>query len=113
MKYIEYRKCSTCQRIKKYLEERGYVLESIDVKEDVITADDIKKYHEVSGLEIKKFFNTSGLVYKDLDLKNKLEEYSYEQKLELLSQNGMLIKRPILITEDRVYVARDIEKNII
>lgn len=84
----------------------------VDVKEDFISVDDLKCWHELSGLDIKKFFNTSGLVYKSMNLKDNLVNYTYEEQLTLLSENGMLIKRPILVGDDFVYVGRGILKEL-
>ncbi len=104
MKFIAYMRCSTCVKALKFLNENNINPEVIDIKTNTPTKEDIKKYHELSGFDIKKFFNTSGLVYKDLGLKEKLNEMSLEEKYELLSSNGMLIKRPLLISDNLVLV---------
>ncbi len=104
MKFIAYMKCSTCVKALKYLNNKNINPEVIDIKTNVPTKEEIKKYHELSNLDIKKFFNTSGLVYKDLNIKDKLPTMSLEEKYELLSTNGMLIKRPLLVLEDNVLV---------
>ncbi len=99
IKIIEYPKCTTCQKACKWLEEQGVDFEKRHIKEDKPTKEELRAWHEASGLDIKKFFNTSGLVYKGLGLKDKLPSMSLEEKLDLLATDGMLVKRPILITE--------------
>lgn len=103
----------TCGSFKKgvaYFKENNIEITTIDLKETVPTFDEIKKYHELSGLKIKKFFNTSGKVYRELDLKNKYKEMKLEEIYTLLSQNGMLIKRPLVIFGDQVLVGYNEEK---
>ncbi|MFI3251513.1 MAG: arsenate reductase family protein [bacterium] len=102
MKFIAYMRCSTCVKALKYLNENNVNPEVIDIKTNIPTKEELKQYHELSGLDIKKFFNTSGLVYKELNLKDKLPTMSLEEKYELLSTNGMLIKRPLLISTNSV-----------
>ncbi len=102
MKFIAYMRCSTCVKALKFLQENSVNPEVVDIKTNTPTKEEIKKYHELSNLDIKKFFNTSGLVYKELNLKEKLVDMSLEDKYELLSSNGMLIKRPLLVTNDKV-----------
>ncbi|WP_064579484.1 Spx/MgsR family RNA polymerase-binding regulatory protein [Streptobacillus moniliformis] len=104
MKYIHYPKCTTCQKVLKHLEEKGHVLEKRHIVEEKLTKDELKEIHEKSGLDIKKLFNTSGILYKEMKLKDKLDTMSLDEKLELLSTNGMLVKRPILICEDKVII---------
>lgn len=104
MIFICYPKCTTCQRAKKWLEENGYSFNSRDIKANPPTFDELKKYHELSGLDIKKFFNTSGLLYKSLNLKDKLQNLNLDDKLKLLSTDGMLVKRPILVVGNSVLV---------
>lgn len=104
MKFIAYMKCSTCVKALRFLNDNNLNPEIVDIKTQIPTKEDIKKYHELSGLDIKRFFNTSGLVYKDLKIKDKLNEMTLEEKYELLSTNGMLIKRPLLICNDIVLV---------
>lgn len=112
MNLIWYKNCSTCKNYKTLLEENGYVVKTRDVKENQLTLKEIKEIYINSNYEIKKFFNTSGLVYKDLNLKDNLNKFSDEEKLELLSKYPMLIKRPILIDGDEILIARDINKII-
>ncbi len=104
MKFIAYMKCSTCVKALKYLNELGHEVEVVDIKTNNPNSSDIKKYHELSNLDINKFFNTSGLVYKELNLKEKIKIMSLEEKYEILSTNGMLVKRPLLVCEDKVLV---------
>lgn len=94
---IEYPKCSTCQKAKKWLEEQGIAYEDRHIKEENPTAEELKLWHERSGLPLKKFFNTSGMLYKSMQLKDKLPHMSEEEQLELLASDGMLVKRPLLI----------------
>ena len=104
IKFICYPKCTTCQRAQKWLDdnELEYVLR--DIKLDNPTFEELTEWYNKSGLPIKKFFNTSGLLYKSLDLKNKLPEMSEDEMLELLATDGMLVKRPLLIGDDFVLV---------
>ena len=104
MLFIEYPKCTTCQRAKKFLVDNGVTFTARHIKEENPTFDELKLWYEKSGLPLKKFFNTSGLLYKSMDLKNKLPEMSEEEQLKLLSTDGMLVKRPILITEEKILV---------
>lgn len=104
MQFIQYPKCSTCQKAKKYLDSKGAVYESRHIAEERPTAGEIKMWHEKSGLPLKKFFNTSGLKYKELQLKDKLPGMNEEEQIELLASDGMLVKRPILVGEDFVLV---------
>jgi arsenate reductase len=104
MKFICYPKCTTCQKAKKWLDENGISYELRDIKENNPTYDELKEWYGKSGLPLKKFFNTSGLLYKSMELKNKLPEMSDEEQLRLLATDGMLVKRPILINNDKVLV---------
>lgn len=100
--FVEYPKCSTCQKAKKWLQEQGVVFQDRHIKEQNPTREELKEWHEKSGMDIKKFFNTSGMIYKEMKLKEKLPEMSVEEKYQLLSTDGMLVKRPILVTEKGV-----------
>lgn len=100
--FVQYPKCTTCQKAKKWLDEKGVVYEDRHIKENNPSYEELKAWHEKSGLDIKKFFNTSGLLYKELQLKDKLPEMSLEEKYQLLASDGMLVKRPVLVTEDTV-----------
>ena len=104
MLFVEYPKCTTCQRAKKFLDEHGAVYTDRHIKEDNPTADELRIWWQASGLPLKKFFNTSGLVYKSLELKDKLPAMSEEEQLALLATDGMLVKRPILVEDDFVLV---------
>lgn len=104
MLFIEYPKCTTCQRAKKWLDARGAVYEDRHIKEDNPTAEEIRAWAKKSGMPLRKFFNTSGLLYKSLHLKDRLPSMSEEEQIELLASDGMLVKRPILVTDDAVLV---------
>lgn len=100
--FIEYPKCTTCQKAKKWLDDNG--IEYIDrhIKEEKPTYNELREWHAKSGLPLKKFFNTSGLLYKSMELKDKLPAMSEDEQLQLLSTDGMLVKRPIIVTENTV-----------
>ena len=102
MLFICYPKCSTCQKARTWLEEKGIAFEARDIKTDNPTADELTRWWKTSGLPLKKFFNTSGLQYKALGLKDKLPAMSEEEQIALLATDGMLVKRPLLIGEDFV-----------
>lgn len=106
MKYlfIEYPKCTTCQKAKKWLQEHGVEFESRHIVEQNPTAEELAGWYKESGLPLKKFFNTSGMLYKEYKLKEKLPSMSEEEQLSLLSTNGMLVKRPLLIGGGKVFV---------
>lgn len=101
---VEYPKCSTCQKAKKWLESNNIEFQDRHIVEDTPTYEELKSWIQKSGLDIKKFFNTSGLVYKNMNLKEKLDQMIDEEKMKLLVSNGMLIKRPILVGKDFVLV---------
>lgn len=100
--FVEYPKCSTCQKAKKWLDENSVEYTDRHIKEQNPSFEELSQWYKLSGLDIKRFFNTSGLLYKSLELKDKLPEMTDEEKLRLLSSDGMLVKRPILIGEDFV-----------
>ena len=102
--FLEYPKCSTCQKAKAFLEEKGVAFDDRHIVEDNPTAEELKAWWEKSGLPLKKFFNTSGLVYKEQNLKERLPDMSEEEQLALLATNGMLVKRPLVIGEDFVLI---------
>ncbi len=104
MLFIEYPKCTTCQKAKKFLTDNGVEFIDRHIKEDNPTYTELKAWHEKSGLPLRKFFNTSGLLYKSMELKTKLPTMSEDEQLKLLSTDGMLVKRPILITADEILV---------
>lgn len=95
--FIEYPKCSTCKKAKKWLEESGISFEDRNIVTENPTVDELKKWHKISGLPLKRFFNTSGMKYKELGLKDKLPQMTEEEQYQLLSQDGMLVKRPLLV----------------
>ncbi|MDE6659987.1 MAG: arsenate reductase family protein [Eubacterium sp.] len=102
MLFIEYPKCSTCQKAKKWLDDNGFEYESRDIKTENPTYEELKKWHAESGLPLKKFFNTSGLLYKSMQLKDKLPTMSEEEQFRLLATDGMLVKRPIIISDKAI-----------
>lgn len=104
MLFIEYPKCSTCKKARKHLEQLGVDFEERHIVEENPTAAELREWIEKSGYPIKKFFNTSGMKYRELGLKDRLAEMSDDEKIELLASDGMLVKRPLLIDEDRVLV---------
>ena len=104
MLFVEYPKCSTCQRAKKFLDAHGAEYTARHIKEDPPTAEELRTWQQASGLPLKKFFNTSGLLYKSMALKDKLPAMSEEEQLDLLSSDGMLVKRPILVGDGFVLV---------
>ena len=104
IKFICYPKCTTCQKAKKWLDDNKIEYEIRDIKLDNPTLDELSEWYKKSGLPLKKFFNTSGLLYKSLDLKNKLPTMSEDEMLKLLASDGMLVKRPLLIGNNFVRV---------
>ena len=102
--FIEYPKCSTCQKAKKWLEENNIEFIDRNIKEETPTIEELNEWIPKSQKDIKKWFNTSGLKYKELNLKDKLPLMSDDEKIELLSTDGMLIKRPILVLENKVLI---------
>lgn len=102
MLFVGYPKCSTSQKAKKWLQEKGVAFEERHIVEQNPTIEELREWQKRSGLPLKRFFNTSGLKYKELKLKDKLPEMSEEDQLALLATDGMLVKRPILVTEEKV-----------
>ena len=102
MLFICYPKCSTCQKARKWLGEHQIEYTERHIVEENPSSEELKEWYERSGLPLKKFFNTSGMLYKEMKLKDKLPEMSEEEQLELLATNGMLVKRPIIVREDTV-----------
>ena len=100
MLFLEYPPCSTCKKAKKWLDDHGLAYTARHIKEENPTYEELCRWLEVSGLPLKKFFNTSGLQYKALGLKDKLPQMSEDEQLRLLSSDGMLVKRPIVVTEN-------------
>ena len=113
IKFICYPMCTTCQKARKWLDDNKIEYEFRDIKLNNPTLDELTEWHKKSGLPLKKFFNTSGLLYKSLDLKNKLPTMSEDEMLKLLATDGMLVKRPLLIGDDFVLVSfKDTEWSI-
>lgn len=110
MLFIWYPKCSTCQKAKKWLNSHEIEYTERHIVEENPTYDELKEWHQKSGLPLKKFFNTSGMLYKEMKLKDKLPKMSEDEQLKLLATNGMLVKRPVLVAEDKVLVGfKDVE----
>lgn len=113
MMFICYPKCSTCQKAKKWLDNQGIEYTERHIVEDNPAYEELREWYQKSGLPLRRFFNTSGMLYKEMKLKDKLPEMSEEEQLKLLATNGMLVKRPLLITEDKVFVGfKEAEWNI-
>lgn len=104
MLFIEYPKCSTCQKAKKWLDAHGITYKERHIAEENPSYDELKQWHKKSGLPLKKFFNTSGILYKEMQLKDKLAAMSEEEQLQLLAANGMLVKRPLIVDNDVVLI---------
>ena len=102
MQFIEYPPCSTCKKAKVWLDEHGVSYTARHIKEENPSYEELKLWYERSGLPLKKFFNTSGLLYKSLNLKDKLPTMTEEEQLRLLATDGMLVKRPLIVLEDAV-----------
>ena len=104
MLFIEYPKCSTCQKAKKWLDQRQISYTDRHIVQENPTAEELKEWQKRSGLELKRFFNTSGRLYKKMALKDRLPQMSDQEKFELLSSDGMLVKRPLIVGDDFVLV---------
>ena len=102
MLFIEYPKCSTCQKAKKWLDQNRLQYTDRHIVEDNPSYEELKEWYEKSGLPLKKFFNTSGMLYKEMKLKDKLPEMSEDEQLKLLATNGMLVKRPLIVNGETV-----------
>ena len=100
--FLEYPKCTTCQRARRWLAENGVDFAARHIVEENPTVQELREWHKKSGLPLKRFFNTSGLLYKSMSLREKLPEMSEEEQLALLATNGMLVKRPLVVGEDFV-----------
>ncbi len=115
MTFICYPKCSTCKKAQKWLDNKGREFEVRDIKTNNPTLEELRQWHKKSGLPLKRFFNTSGQLYRSLELKDKLPQMTEDEQLKLLASDGMLVKRPILLTGSKVLVGfreADWEKNI-
>lgn len=104
MLFVQYPKCTTCIKAKKWLDEHGIEYIDRNIKEENPTCEELRAFYEKSGLELKKFFNTSGLLYKSMNLKEKLPTMSEEDQLRLLASDGMLVKRPIVVDDEKILV---------
>lgn len=104
MLFVQYPKCSTCKKAKKWLDEHNIVYESRHIVEDNPQSNEIKEWYEKSGLPLKRFFNTSGMKYRELKLKDKIPNMSEEEQFNLLATDGMLVKRPIIVGKDFILV---------
>lgn len=104
MLFVHYPKCTTCKRAKKWLDEHHISYEERDIKENNPSLEELKEWYQRSGLPLKRFFNTSGMLYKEMKLKDKLPEMSEDEQLALLASDGMLVKRPIVVTKESVLV---------
>lgn len=102
MLFIEYPKCSTCQKAKKWLDTHGITYTDRHIAEDNPSFDELKQWHDKSNIPLKRFFNTSGMLYKEMQLKDRLPAMSEEEQLKLLASNGMLVKRPLIVDGDTV-----------
>lgn len=104
MLFVNYPKCSTCKKAKAFLDSHAINYENRNIKEENPTEDELRGWIEKSGLDVKRFFNTSGLLYRSMELKDKLDSMNDAQKIKLLATDGMLVKRPILVTDGTVLV---------
>ena len=104
MLFVHYPKCTTCKRAKKWLDEHQISYEERDINANNPSLEELKEWYQRSGLPLKRFFNTSGMLYKEMKLKDKLPEMSEDEQLALLASDGMLVKRPIVVTKESVLV---------
>lgn len=102
--FLCYPKCTTCMKARKYLDDNSIAYTLRHIKDEKPTVEELREWHKLSGLPLKKFFNTSGVLYKEMGLKDRLANMSEEEQLELLATDGMLVKRPMLIEEDKVLI---------
>ena len=104
MLFVCYDKCGTCKKAEKYLLNKGYTLEKRDIKGDKPSLEELTAWYKASGLPLKRFYNTSGKLYKELNLKDKIPTMTEQEQLELLASDGMLVKRPILVKGDAILI---------
>ncbi len=104
MIFLQYPQCTTCKRAKKWLDEKGIPYESRHIKEENPTKEELKEWHKKSGVPLKRLFNTSGILYKSMNLKEKLISMSDEEQFQLLATDGMLVKRPLIIGDDFILI---------
>lgn len=102
--FIEYPKCSTCKRAKKWLEENNIEFDERNIIEETPTIKELEEWIKISGVDIKKWFNSSGLKYRELNLKDKLDNMNSQEKIKLLASDGMLIKRPLFISDKKIFI---------
>ena len=102
--FLQYPKCTTCRKAKKFLQENNVTFDDRDITIDNPKVEELEKWINLSGLEVKKFFNTSGVLYKEMKLKDKIKDMSREEMIKLLATDGKLVKRPLLICDDKVLV---------
>lgn len=113
MKLICYKRCTTCKSVEKMLDDKNISYELRDIKDENPTRDELKSWHEKTDYNIKRFFNTSGKIYREENLKDKLKEMTLDEKYDLLATDGMLVKRPILFTDDgKILVGPDVKKYV-
>lgn len=116
MLFIEYPKCSTCQKAKKWLDENNIQYTDRHIKEENPTYDELKEWYEKSGLPLKRFFNTSGQIYRSMGLKDKLADMPEEEQLKLLASDGMLVKRPLIVKDNVImtgFKVKEWEENLL
>lgn len=116
MLFIEYPRCSTCRKAKKWLDEHEIEYEDRDIVKDNPQKDELKEWYEKSDLTLKRFFNTSGKVYRELKLKDKLPDMTEDEQLELLAKDGMLVKRPIIVSDNYIttgFKEKEWEENLL
>ena len=106
--FLCYARCSTCRKAEADLLAKGIGFEKRDIVLEKPTAQELKSWHVMSGLDLKRFFNTSGILYRELDLKNKLPNLSEQEQIEILASDGKLVKRPIFISNKRVWIGKDV-----
>ena len=104
MLFLEYPPCTTCRKAKKWLDEKGFLYEDRNIKSEKPSFEELESWLKMSGLPVKKFFNTSGQLYRSLELKEKLPQMSEQEQLELLASDGMLVKRPIMVLDDKILI---------
>lgn len=102
--FVEYPKCTTCKKAKKWLEENNIEFQDRHIKEENPSEEELRKWHAASGLPLKRFFNTSGQLYREMNLKDRLAEMTEDEQFQLLATDGMLVKRPIVVKNDQVLV---------
>lgn len=112
MLLICYKKCTTCRKLEKILQEKNVEYEYRQIDQENPTAEELKVWHKKTDLDIIKFFNTRGKIYRELNLKEKLPQMSLEEKYEILATDGMLVKRPILLNDEQVYVGPEVTEFI-